>query len=106
MLKPRSKIRVPKRGIAGTSVNEESFDAIWGKLAAAFQEIHTKNASKLSFEELYRAGYRLVLKKQGERLYDNVCNLEAEYLCLIILCRLPDSFVARSEQDNGHEREE
>jgi cullin 3 len=34
--------------------------------------IYSKSASTLSFEELYRAGYNLVTKKHGDRLYKGV----------------------------------
>jgi cullin 3 len=37
---------------------------MWAELSASLREIHTKNASKLSFEELYRNAYKLVLKKK------------------------------------------
>jgi cullin 3 len=56
------------------------FDEIWGVLAASLREIHTKNASKLSFEELYRNAYKLVLKKRGDTLYERVKEFEAEWL--------------------------
>ena len=49
-------------------------------LAASLREIHTKNASRLSFEQLYRNAYKLVLKKQGEALYNNVNRQEREWL--------------------------
>ena len=44
------------------------------------REIHTKNASKLSFEELYRNAYKLVLKKMGEQLYLKVKEFEEVWL--------------------------
>lgn len=56
------------------------FDAIWNVLETALQEIHTKNASKLSFEELYRNAYKIVLKKKGDVLYDRVSTLEETWL--------------------------
>jgi len=34
----------------------------------------------LSFEELYRTAYKLVLKKYGEKLYNNVKDLVARHL--------------------------
>ncbi|PGH19226.1 hypothetical protein AJ80_04091 [Polytolypa hystricis UAMH7299] len=58
----------------------DSFDTAWGVLSSALREIHTKNASNLSFEELYRNAYQLVLRKQGLELYDRVSNLEREWL--------------------------
>lgn len=66
-----------QQGVQGEDVD---FDSTWNTLAAAFTEIHTKNAGKLSYEELYRFAYRLVLKKQGERLYDKVKQFERDWL--------------------------
>ncbi|KAI5294428.1 Cullin-3 [Ascosphaera acerosa] len=104
MLKPRAKIRVPRRGMIGSAAGEETFDAIWSKLAAALREIHTHNASKLSFEELYRAAYKLVLKKQGEQLHDNVCALEATYLTDVALKTLQDSVSPVLLTSDGQDR--
>lgn len=56
------------------------FDQVWNVLAASLREIHTKNASQLSFEELYRNAYKLVLRKWGETLYEKVKELEANWL--------------------------
>jgi cullin 3 len=44
----------------------------WGALAKAIDEIYNRNASKLSFEELYRNAYNLVLHKHGTLLYEGV----------------------------------
>lgn len=63
-----------------TNHENVDFDATWGVLEGALREIHTKNASKLSFEELYRNAYKLVLKKKGEELYNRVNGLEEELL--------------------------
>lgn len=35
-------------------------------------DIHNKNASQLSFEHLYRASYKITLRKKGQLLYDKV----------------------------------
>ena len=56
------------------------FEETWDVLASSLREIHTKNASKLSFEQLYRNAYKLVLRKKGEQLYNNVHKLEQEWL--------------------------
>ena len=63
-----------------TKDDSVDFDAIWQVLETALQEIHTKNASKLSFEELYRNAYKIVLKKKGDILYDRVSSLEETWL--------------------------
>mmetsp|Transcript_19457 Transcript_19457/g.41916 ORF Transcript_19457/g.41916 Transcript_19457/m.41916 type:complete len:771 (+) Transcript_19457:187-2499(+) len=44
----------------------------WGVLANAIDEIYNRNASQLSFEELYRNAYNLVLHKHGALLYEGV----------------------------------
>ena len=44
----------------------------WGVLAKAIDEIYNRNASLLSFEELYRNAYNLVLHKHGTLLYEGV----------------------------------
>ena len=77
-----SKIRPAKLKPVQTIGHGEDvdFDAVWASLAAALHEIHTKNASKLAFEVLYRAAYSLVLKKRGELLYDKVRAFEQEWL--------------------------
>ena len=45
---------------------------VWESLQVAIYEIYNKNASTLSFEELYRNAYNLVLLKRGDMLYDGV----------------------------------
>ena len=49
-------------------------------LKSSLTEIHSKRASQLSFEELYRNAYKLVLKKRGETLYERVKDFEREWL--------------------------
>ena len=66
-----------KKGLNGADVD---FDTTWKVLEGAFKEIHTKNASALSFEELYRNAYKIVLKKKGEDLYNKVAQFEATWL--------------------------
>ena len=44
----------------------------WNVLASAIDEIYNRNASQLSFEELYRNAYNLVLQKHGNLLYEGV----------------------------------
>ena len=64
------------------------FDAMWAVLASSLREIHTKNASKLSFEELYRNAYKLVLKKKGETLYNKVKEFEEDWLANTVRPRI------------------
>jgi len=73
----RSYIRRYK-GLGDTDAID--FEASWYVLASSLREIHTKNASKLSFEELYRNAYKLVLRKRGETLYEKVKDFEEAWL--------------------------
>lgn len=66
------------QGIVGG--DDVDFEKMWTKLSDAFREIHTKNASVLSYEELYRHAYRSVLKKNGDQLYQRVSESEKEWL--------------------------
>jgi len=47
-------------------------NASWALLAAAIGEIHSGNQGRLSFEQLYRNAYMLVLHKHGDMLYRGV----------------------------------
>ena len=69
---------IARKGL--TKDDNIDFDGVWDVLATALQEIHTKNASKLSFEELYRNAYKIVLKKKGDVLYERVSSLEEIWL--------------------------
>ncbi|KIN04667.1 hypothetical protein OIDMADRAFT_142515 [Oidiodendron maius Zn] len=74
----RGRIRPPRRGLTGHADNAD-FDALWDILRLALRQIHEKNASQLSFEQLYRASYKIVLKKQGNVLYDRVKEYEEQW---------------------------
>ena len=76
------KIRAAKSLDANENVN---FEDSWASLASSLEEIHTRNASKLSFEQLYRNAYRLVLKKKGDALYQKVKTFERDWLTHQIL---------------------
>lgn len=53
---------------------------IWDLLKNAIQEIQKKNNSGLSFEELYRSAYTMVLHKHGERLYTGLKEVVTHHL--------------------------
>lgn len=61
-------------------MGEVDFNQSWESLADALREIQHKNASTLSFEELYRKSYNLVLRKYGKQLYDSVKSLVSSHL--------------------------
>jgi cullin 3 len=58
----------------------EQADKHWNKLQSAILEIYNHNASGLSFEELYRCCYNLVLHKHAPMLYGNVSNAMSSHL--------------------------
>jgi cullin 3 len=55
-----------------TQMDANSARLTFESLASAMDEIHNRNASTLSFEELYRNAYNLVLHKHGNLLYEGV----------------------------------
>lgn len=68
---PRTRINIQAFKPA-TSVDTSYADGLWDVLSTAFKQIYSKNASNLSFEELYRNAYNMVLYKHGDRLYGGV----------------------------------
>ncbi|KAL9600746.1 MAG: hypothetical protein Q9219_002987 [cf. Caloplaca sp. 3 TL-2023] len=84
----RGKIRAPRRTILNSG--EVDFEQDWQSLSSSLREIHTKNASALSFEELYRKAYKLVLKKKGESLYNKVKEFEQTWLAHEVRPRILD----------------
>eukprot|EP01103_Thecamoeba_quadrilineata_P019179 TRINITY_DN765_c0_g1_i1.p1 TRINITY_DN765_c0_g1~~TRINITY_DN765_c0_g1_i1.p1 ORF type:complete len:756 (+),score=129.29 TRINITY_DN765_c0_g1_i1:106-2268(+) len=55
-------------------------DNAWKLLKNAINEIHRQNASGLSFEELYRNAYNMVLHKYGDILYKGLQQVVDEHL--------------------------
>ncbi|KAK1308577.1 Cullin-3A [Acorus calamus] len=52
----------------------------WKILEHAIEEIYNHNASGLSFEELYRNAYNMVLHKYGEKLYSGLVTTMTSHL--------------------------
>eukprot|EP00118_Oscarella_pearsei_P022271 m.254469 g.254469 ORF g.254469 m.254469 type:complete len:153 (+) comp40385_c0_seq7:1439-1897(+) len=75
--KETSKMRI--RAVQPTKDPKFMTDT-WNLLKNAIQEIQKKNNSGLSFEELYRNAYNMVLFKQGEQLYDRSKNVVEQHL--------------------------
>ena len=61
-------------------MDERYVENIWSLLKNAIQEIQKKNNSGLSFEELYRNAYTMVLHKHGERLYTGLKEVVTNHL--------------------------
>ena len=64
----------------GLTKDDVDFDTTWNTISTAFQEIFAKNASRLSFEELFRSAYKLVLKKKQDLLFEKVVQLIETWL--------------------------
>lgn len=62
------------------TMDEKYVESIWNLLKNAIQEIQKKNNSGLSFEELYRNAYTMVLHKHGERLYSGLKEVVTHHL--------------------------
>ncbi|XP_013407184.1 cullin-3-A [Lingula anatina] len=62
------------------TMDEKYVNNIWALLKNAIQEIQKKNNSGLSFEELYRNAYTMVLHKHGEKLYTGLREVVSEHL--------------------------
>lgn len=56
----------------------------WNTIKEAINKIYAKQASQLSYEELYRTAYNLVLHKHGELLYTGVKTTTVELLQPIV----------------------
>mmetsp|Transcript_9527 Transcript_9527/g.18629 ORF Transcript_9527/g.18629 Transcript_9527/m.18629 type:complete len:744 (+) Transcript_9527:126-2357(+) len=77
----------------------------WGKLRDAIMQIFNENAGELSFEELYRTGYNMVLHKFGDFLYSNVENLLTERskeLCEVV-AKTPDEMLLQEVKKTWHD---
>lgn len=61
-------------------LDEKLSDNIWQTLKQAIKEILNKNNGGLSFEELYRNAYNLVLHKRGHVLYEGTKEVIREHL--------------------------
>lgn len=55
-------------------------DNTWATLRDAISEINNRNTSNLSFEQLYRFSYNMVLHKHGDFLYNGLIDLLTEHL--------------------------
>ncbi|KAK1423075.1 hypothetical protein QVD17_18369 [Tagetes erecta] len=67
-------------------VDSKYADRIWRLLEHAINEIYNQNASGLSFEELYRNAYNMVLHKYGEKLYTGVASTMTSHLVIMSKC--------------------
>ena len=72
-------------------------------LKEALRDIHNKSCGRLSFEELYRAAYKIVLKKKGELLYDRVKQFEEQWFAENVIPKI-EALVTKSLVSIGGDR--
>lgn len=65
------------------TIDEQYVTQTWELLKRAIQEIQRKNNSGLSFEELYRNAYTMVLHKHGERLYNGLKDVIQDHMASV-----------------------
>lgn len=69
------------------SLDSLEVDQSLSKIQMAISQIHQRNISALSYEELYRVGYTVVMNKHGARLFATVSACLREH-CLAQLAKL------------------
>eukprot|EP00794_Sanderia_malayensis_P011098 gene11098-12267_t len=91
------KRKTMKRESTKITMDDRYVTEIWLLLKNAIQEIQRKNNSGLSFEELYRNAYTMVLHKHGERLYCGLKQVVTDNLenkvRNVVLTSLNDNFL-------------
>ncbi|KAI1302773.1 Cullin [Xylaria venustula] len=76
----RGRIRPPRKLAMQPGGNTKNdFEQCWEKLREALFDIHTQKVGNLSFEQLYRYAYKIVLLKSGHILYDRVKEFEGQW---------------------------
>ncbi|KAK4116550.1 Cullin-domain-containing protein [Canariomyces notabilis] len=83
-----NRIRPIRRPVMNRDTTE--FEPCWEILRDALTDIHNKNASRLSFEHLYRASYKIVLRKKGHLLYERVKSFEEDWFRVHVLPNIAD----------------
>lgn len=86
------RFQVNREKMREGNMQRDQAAAHWETIRDAIYKIQNKQASTLSYEELYRTAYNLVLHKHGEMLYQNVKTTTAELLKPVAeqLLLLPD----------------
>ena len=69
---PSNKFLVNRDKMRESNMSRDQASTNWDTIRDAIHKIYMKEASTLSYEELYRTAYHLVLYKHGQMLYDNV----------------------------------
>lgn len=86
-------------------IGEDFAPKTWEKLAAAIGKIHDRTTSDLSFEELHRCSYNLVMYKFGDVLYNGLTTVLTTHLCEIaagVTATDPDVFLTQLQTQWAH----
>lgn len=94
--------------------DQGEFEPCWALLRDAMTDIHLQNAGQLSFEQLYRASYKIVLRKKGALLYDRVRDFEQHWfrdhimpnIAALITKNLINISLLQHPGSSSHERRE
>ena len=78
--KKTERANMTKRRYLQMTIDEQHINKLWTMLRNAIVEIQKKNNSGLSFEELYRNAYTMVLHKFGEKLYKGTSEVVHDHL--------------------------
>ncbi|ORY49554.1 Cullin-domain-containing protein [Rhizoclosmatium globosum] len=100
----RRGAKVGGKSIRPVRKPDKSFEDSWQTLADAMQHIHERRASTLSFEELYRNAYNLVLAKSGDRLFsgvEGVLRSHLEAAARDVAAAFPSSTAATAPNNNN-----
>lgn len=62
------------------SENGEEVQILWATLESAFDSIHARTASHLSFEHLYRTSYKIVVRKESHFFFTALIEYEWTWL--------------------------
>ena len=77
---PTHKFLVNRDKMRDANMQRSQIQQHWETIQDAIYKIYNKKASSLSYEELYRTAYHLVLHKHGQMLYDSVRDTTVELL--------------------------
>ena len=80
----QTKYAVRNDKIRDSQMSNDQAHQNWNTIRDAIHKIYAKEASTLSYEELYRTAYNLVLHKHGELLYGGVRATTIELLHPIV----------------------
>ncbi|CAD5233846.1 unnamed protein product [Bursaphelenchus xylophilus] len=73
------------------TIDDDVVQTIWDMLKNALNEILQKKHSGLSFEELYRNSYNMVLNKRGEILYNGLIEVLTQHLAFDVCRQVEES---------------